>query len=225
MMFKHKCGDKRMKIPIHSICLIMIPICGCLLSPMTQVLKLKIVEPVCEPACVAIRPHQCQEEILRSSGDLSDPVVDFFVLVRNCFQTALAMPAEWSSWGYDNLCVDLETKDGTVHHLRRRPCKWEKNVPFYVTVKSHESVLLPVSLDMRIWENMPLVMPGDRIRVKVRLSHAVLTANRVPIWDDVESGTEIHSESDWKEMRYRSMDGISPFDTSYSIPAIQRDTR
>lgn len=194
------------------MCLLLVSICcGCLTLSSKQSISLKIVKPMSEPTCLTMQPYQCQTDLFSRIGDNSDPAVDFFAIVHNNSEFSILMLAEWCSWGYDNLSIVIKTQDGEYHHLRRRACIWSKNIPFGVMVNSFDSALLPVSLDMRIWENMPLLAPGEKVYVKARLSHVVLTKSKRPIWNDFEKGEDITLESDWYAIQFRSIDGFSPF--------------
>jgi len=208
---KHERGDTIMKSATLSICPLLMLLSGCLHSPSMQGPKLNIVEPVCEPTCITMLPNHGQKDLFDTIGDTSTMAVDFFVSVYNQSGKTLLMPAEWSSWGYDNLNINIKTQDGSVRRLRRRACKWTKNIPTYVTIKPFGTVLLPVSLDMRIWENMPLVMPGEKILVKAWLSCIVAAGDDGPTWNDVDYGDEIRAESDWREILFRDGDFVSPF--------------
>ena len=211
MVIDKECGDTIMKSTTLSICPLLMLLSGCLHSPSMQGPKLNIVEPVCEPTCITMLPNHGQKDLFDTIGDTSTMAVDFFVSVYNQSGKTLLMPAEWCSWGYDNLSIDIKTQDGSVRRLRRRACKWTKNIPAYVKIKPFDSVLLPVSLDMRIWENMPLVMPGEKILVKACLLRIVSVGGEDPTWKDVDSGDEILAESGWREILFRAGDFASPF--------------
>ena len=157
-----------------------------------------------EPYGMVLRPYQCQSELIAKSDDASDFIVDFMVAVRNETGQSIAFPVEHSSFGYTNMTIMISTDRRRVVRLEKRPCIWTKNILECVKVLAGEQVLIPVSLDRRLWENMPQMDVGDKMFVKALLAVELLSKS-----DDEESLLCI--ESNWKGLSYRETNTFSPW--------------
>lgn len=82
----------------------------------------------------------------------------FNVIVKNLSEHRLNLWREWCSWGYFNLSFRLTDENGITWIAKKKEKDWEKNFPDFVIVDPRDELVIDVTFDPDIWDN---VLPLD----------------------------------------------------------------
>ena len=149
--------------------------CGCMsIDNSGRDISIDILVHTRNPWSITVLPYPYQDSLLPSDREDRLLNVDFFVRIKNDTNYSFLFPSEEFSFGFDALELEIVTRDGVVHHARKRAGQWTRNLPMVVTVPPHDEILYPVSLDPRIWDGIPMLSPGDKVSVCAHLAKGYL---------------------------------------------------
>lgn len=82
----------------------------------------------------------------------------FHVIIENLSERQVNLWREWYSWGYFNLKFQITDEKGVMWIAKKKEKEWEKNFPDFVSVDSRDKMVIDVTFNPDIWEN---VLPPD----------------------------------------------------------------
>lgn len=82
----------------------------------------------------------------------------FQVIIENLSEHQVNMWREQYSWGYFNLKFQITDEKGAMWIVKKEEKEWEKNFPSFVSVDSRDKMIIDVTFNPDIWEN---VLPPD----------------------------------------------------------------
>lgn len=80
--------------------------------------------------------------------------VSFFILISNESDCTIWYYSENCSWGYDSLTLEIKTENDYAT-VSRADGRWFRNFPMVETLQPGETLCWPISLDRRIWKQLP----------------------------------------------------------------------
>lgn len=80
----------------------------------------------------------------------------FQVRIENVSSDQINLWRESNSWGYFNLKFQIVDKDGHTWTVRKKEIVWEKNSPSFISLEPGGKMVIDVTLDPVIWENVLL---------------------------------------------------------------------
>jgi hypothetical protein len=80
----------------------------------------------------------------------------FHVLLRNVSSQPIKLWKDWNSWGYFNLSLEAEDRNGERWVIRRRrPSAWDGDFPDFWVLLAGESLVLEIDMSAGEWEGFP----------------------------------------------------------------------
>ena len=89
----------------------------------------------------------------------------FHVQLVNISDKTIRLWKDWNSWGWFNLTLKLETRDGTSY-LRKKQIIWEGDFSDFWQIEPGESVILEVDMTSGEWQGMPDLY-GESLPAKI----------------------------------------------------------
>jgi len=102
---------------------------------------------------IAVPIHDGQRTI-----EVGRRATHFNVIIRNLSEHRVNLWREWCSWGYFNLSFRFTAENGTKWIAKKKEKDWEKNFPDFVAVDPRGELVIDVTFDPDIWDN---VLPLD----------------------------------------------------------------
>ena len=103
--------------------------------------------------------------------------VDFFVVFHNNTDGVMYVTEDNHEIGRFCLVLYIQRKDGTVYRIQRLSTLQYRRMPYKIEVLPHSSLAIPISLDNRIWENMPKLADGEEYFVKAEFPSGWVIVN------------------------------------------------
>lgn len=145
-------------------------VCGCMrIGNNCRDVSVDVLVHTHDPWSITVLPYPYQDSLLPSDREARLLNVDFFARIKNNTDYPFLFPSEEFSFGFDALELEIVTKDGVRHHVKKRAGKWTRNLPMVVTVPPHDEMLYPVSLDSRIWDGLPILSPDEKVLIRAQL--------------------------------------------------------
>jgi hypothetical protein len=82
----------------------------------------------------------------------------FHVVIENSSEHQINLWREWCSWGYFNLKFQITDEKGATWIVRKKEKEWDKNFPDFVSINPSDKMVIDVTLNSDIWEN---ILPHD----------------------------------------------------------------
>jgi hypothetical protein len=82
----------------------------------------------------------------------------FHVVIENLSKLQVKLWRERYSWGYFNLKFQITNDKGVTWIAKKKEIEWEKNFPDFVSVDPSDKMVIDVTFNPDIWEN---VLPPD----------------------------------------------------------------
>lgn len=212
-MYRNKSGVCKMRISMIVFGSFVL-LDGCISSaPLRNTADIQVeIVPHIRHSCELLRQayaSMANEPSLSTNCDSMLINIDFFVAFRNLSNQVLYIPDEEFSIGHSSLELDVQTSDGILTTLKKKPGSWVRNFPAYYALPPGGSVLYPVSIDLRVWDGIPLslIKTGERYAVRVRFKGGVVLREGHTETQPMEiflKGVPIAElESDWKDLKFR----------------------
>ncbi len=80
--------------------------------------------------------------------------VDFLLIISNVSSEKIWYYHDGCSWGYESMSLRLLI-EGVRYDISRADGTWYRNFPMMVEINPGETIVWPISLDKRLWENFP----------------------------------------------------------------------
>lgn len=84
----------------------------------------------------------------------------FQVIIENISGSRVNLWREWCSWGYFNLKFQITDETGVTWIVKKKEKEWEKNFPDFVAIDPGGKMVIDVTLNPDVWEN--IVPPGTK---------------------------------------------------------------
>ena len=84
----------------------------------------------------------------------------FQVIIANTSERRVNLWREWCSWGYSNLKFQITDEAGATWVVRKKEKEWEKNFPDFVSIEPGNKMVIDVTFDPDVWEN--IIPPGTK---------------------------------------------------------------
>ena len=78
----------------------------------------------------------------------------FHVIIENSSERQVNLWRERYSWGYFNLKFQITDEKGATWIARKKEKEWEKNFPSFVSVDPRDKMVIDVTFNPDIWENV-----------------------------------------------------------------------
>lgn len=82
----------------------------------------------------------------------------FRVVIENLSKHQVKLWRERYSWGYYNLKFQITSDNGATWIAKKKEIAWEKNFPDFVSLDPSDKIVVDVTFNSDIWEN---VLPPD----------------------------------------------------------------
>jgi hypothetical protein len=102
------------------------------------------------------------------SYDGADHHDKFDVLITNVSNKPVRLWQEWNSWGYYCLQIEIVTRNGTRHLLKKKPTGFTRNFPEFIELPTGQSVVWHVDLNPTEWEDLSWFPKYMSVRAKIR---------------------------------------------------------
>lgn len=137
--------------------------------------------------------------------------VDFMVVIKNNTSGTFTFLSEEFSFGYYNLSLEIRNEDGEVVELTKRTDHfWTRNFLYYRYYGPGQSVAYPVTIDFRVWNNIPewLWKAGAKYSVRAKFTGGHLLDGDETQYDQKTNVAMLGKDcgelvSDWKSLRFR----------------------
>ena len=93
----------------------------------------------------------------------------FYVVATNRSTQPVQVWKEWCSWGYFALSFEVQSPDGSIARMTKKPRGWDKNFPDPFLIPSGGHHVLMVSL-REGWEGQPTKDQKIRIRARYKIA-------------------------------------------------------
>ena len=150
---------------------------GVVLSPVAQ----------CDAVPSSVRSFACQYQLLGlTSPGVCWLKVDFALEVVNRTEVAYAVGKEDFSCGYFSLELDFKMADGKVLTAKRKTPIWGPNYVEEHLIAPGRKLLIPVSLDPRLWTGLPERFCGRVIGIRPRYAYGTFKKDGVGYRTEME---------------------------------------
>ena len=124
----------------------------------------------------------------------------FHVIIENSSERQVNLWREWYSWGYFNLKFLMTDESGATWIAKKKEKEWEKNFPDFLSVDPSDKMVIDVTFDPDVWENV--LPPGTEQSTTVSMiaiyeSEDSEDARKRGIW----SGRLVSDKRDYTLMR------------------------
>lgn len=92
----------------------------------------------------------------------------FHVVIENLSEHQVNLWREKCSWGYFNLKFQITNDKGTTWIAKKKEIDWEKNFPDFVSIEPSEKMVIDVTFNPDIWENV--LPPGTEKSTTISMS-------------------------------------------------------
>ena len=89
----------------------------------------------------------------------------FHVQLVNISEKTLRLWKDWNSWGWFNLALKVETKEG-IAYLQKKQVTWNGDFSDFWQIEPGESVILEVDMTSGEWQGMPDLY-GESLPAKI----------------------------------------------------------
>lgn len=190
---------------------IVVAFAGCITNSRGKSSVELVVAPMAVDVLDVIKaPYACErdedEEVNRMKMN-----VDFLVIFKNNTSGTFAFLTEEFSFGYYNLSLEIKNEKGEIVELTKRTDHfWSRNFLFYRYVGPGQSMAYPVTIDYRVWKDIPewLWQVGRKYSVRAKFVGGYLLEGDESQYDQHTNVVKLGRDcgelvSEWRELRFR----------------------
>ena len=200
-----------MWLKLGAVVLSVFPLCGCLTQrAVKSSVCLEIVPLANEAGQVLKSPYACEVEDGEDIRNLKMNV-DFLVVFRNASNGTFAFASEEFSFDYYDLSLEIKNEKGEVAVIKKRQDRvWSRNFLFYRYVGPGQSMAYPVTIDYRVWKDIPewLWQVGRKYTVRAKFVGGYLLEGDESHYDQHTNVVKLGRDcgelvSEWRELKFR----------------------